>query len=183
MAWLITFAKLLSVVLPWKSITSCCVPVGAKSAIRSFPNAELNTKVSAPAPPIKRAPEVLVSLSGALVPTIAEPLLALSFPALSVSTAVNVRADELARKVQLQVPFAPTVALPAVPDCVDIVTLAPASPVPVSFVEVPPVKTGAMGATVSIVTDNAFEAALMLPATSVALAVMLWVPFARAEEE
>lgn len=40
---------------------------------------------------------------------------------------------------------------------------------------------GAAGAVVSMVTDNAADAALTLPAVSVALAVMLRVPAARAE--
>ena len=40
---------------------------------------------------------------------------------------------------------------------------------------------GAAGAMVSMVTGKAAEAALTLPATSVALAVMLWVPFARVD--
>ena len=35
---------------------------------------------------------------------------------------------------------------------------------------------GADGAIVSIVTDSADEATLVLPAASVALAVMLWLP-------
>ena len=43
------------------------------------------------------------------------------------------------------------------------------------------VNAGAFGATVSMVTDSLLEAALTLPATSVALALMLWVPFASVE--
>ena len=60
-----------------------------------------------------------------------------------------------------------------------------ASPVPESvklpLLAVMPVNAGAFGATVSMVTDSALDAALTLPATSVALAVMLWTPFARVE--
>ena len=40
---------------------------------------------------------------------------------------------------------------------------------------------GATGATVSTVTESAVEAALVLPATSVAVAVRLWAPLPSAE--
>src|SRR6186997_72077 len=40
---------------------------------------------------------------------------------------------------------------------------------------------GAAGAEVSIVTDSADEATLVLPAASVALAVMLWLPWINVE--
>ena len=78
------------------------------------------------------------------------------------------------------------------------VTVAPASAVPVkvglvtlvmlSVVDTPLSEAasrsgaeGAAGATVSMVTDKAPDAALRLPAASAALAVMLWVPFASVE--
>ena len=40
--------------------------------------------------------------------------------------------------------------------------------------------TGATGATVSMVTLSAVEEALVLPATSLAVALRLWAPLARA---
>lgn len=112
-------------------------------------------------------------MSGPLVPISARPLLALTLPALSVSTAVSVRTDELAANCQLQFPPEPTVAVPTVASPLRMVTVATASPVPESIEGVPPVNIGAPGATVSMVTDSAEEAALTLPATSVAWAVML----------
>ena len=58
-----------------------------------------------------------------------------------------------------------------------MVTVSPASPVPRSVVALPPLNAGTPGAVVSMVNASALEAALTLPAASVALTVMLWVPF------
>ena len=94
----------------------------------------------------------------------------------------------------------PPVAIPdptATPS-LKIVTVSPASAVPVnvgvmifvmsSVLDTPlsdaAVRSGAdgvVGVTVSIVTDKPAEAAPTLPATSVALAVMLWTPSLRME--
>ena len=79
----------------------------------------------------------------------------------------------------LQLPAAPTVAVPREAVPLNTVTVAPTSPLPVSDVAFPPVKVGAGGFTVSMVTDLATETALMLPARSTAWAMMLCTPSVR----
>ena len=71
----------------------------------------------------------------------------------------------------------------AVPVKVGVVTLVMLSVLdtPVSDAVIRSRACGRAGAVVSMVIDRAAEAALTLPATSVALAVMLWMPFARVE--
>ena len=127
----------------------------------------------------------------------------------ALDAALTLPATSVALAVMLWVPFArveavmvhvPAVATP-VPTAVvpsNRVTVLPVSAVPVkvgvvtlvmlSVLDTPLSDAatrsgadGAAGATVSMVTDKAADAALTLPATSVALAVMLWVPFARVE--
>ena len=67
----------------------------------------------------------------------------------------------------------------AVPVSVSVLSLVMPSPtVPLSVEK--EAMVGATGATVSMVTLSAVEAALVLPAASVAVAVRLWVPLARA---
>jgi hypothetical protein len=95
------------------------------------------------------------------------------------------------------VPAAATAEPTALPS-LRIVTVLPASAVPVkvgvvtlvilSVLDAPLSDAsarsgtdGAVGAVVSIVTDNTVDATLTLPATSAAVAVMLWVPAASAE--
>ena len=67
----------------------------------------------------------------------------------------------------------------AVPVSVRVLSLVMPSPtVPVSVENA--AIAGALGAAVSTVTLKAAEAALVLPAASVAVAVKLWLPFAKA---
>ena len=67
----------------------------------------------------------------------------------------------------------------AVPVSVSVLSLVMWSPtVPLSLEN--EVIVGATGAAVSIVTASAVEAAPVLPAASVAVAVRLWAPFASA---
>ncbi len=108
-------------------------------------------------------------------PTVLPPML----PALSVWNAANVNGVRPPMKLQLQFPPEPTVAVPTVVVPLSMVTTSPASPVPRSVVALPPVKAGAPGAVVSIVSASALEAALTFPIASAALTVILWVPFAR----
>ena len=67
----------------------------------------------------------------------------------------------------------------AVPVSVSVLSVVMPSPtVPVSFEN--EAIAGAFGAAASTVTLKAAEAALVLPAASVAVAVRLWLPFASA---
>ncbi len=89
-------------------------------------------------------------------------------------------------KLQLHFPPVPTVVVPMVVVPFSIATVLPTSPVPETVainpkIEVRPVNTGALGASLSMATDSAPEAALTLPATSVALALRLCTPFAKVE--
>ena len=56
-----------------------------------------------------------------------------------------------------------------------MVTPSPAVPLSVEYAAI----AGATGATVSMVTFSAADAALVLPATSVAVAVRLWAPLVK----
>ena len=122
---------------------------------------------------------------------------ALTLPATSVALAVMLWVPSA--RVEAVMVHVPPVAMP-VPITVvpsNRLTVLPASAVPVKVGVVTLVMLSVLdtplsdaatrsgltgrGAVVSMVTDKAAEAALTLPATSVALAVMLWVPSARVE--
>ena len=104
-------------------------------------------KVSAPAPPImKSLPDVLVGPnSDAAGPDQRRILAGLALPALSVSTAVRERGRHAARNDMLQLPALPTVVVPRLVVPLNTVTVAPASPLPISEWQLPPVKVGAVG--------------------------------------
>src|ERR1700749_956255 len=108
----------------------------------------------------------------------------LTLPAASVAFAVKLGLP-LARLpvVRVQAPLAFAVAVPTCVVPSNTVTVLLASAVPVIWTSVVPltieaaVSTGAFGATVSIVTANADDAALVPPEV-VSVAVKLWLPFA-----
>lgn len=123
------------------------------------------------------------------------------FPAVSVAVAVMVWLPSLIALpgVKLQLPEPSAVVLPILPSTLELIaTVLFASAVPVkvgvaslvmlSVLELPvslPADRsgvlGALGAAVSMVTERAEDAAELLPAASVAVAVILWLPAAKVE--
>src|SRR4029077_18418351 len=139
----------------------------------------------------------MVGLTGATVSmvTLSAADAALVLPATSVAVALRLCATLCgAAVVTLQAPALLSLTLPsrlaplktltvalasAVPVSVRVLSLVMPSPATLLSVEYDAM-VGLAGATVSMVTLRADDAALVLPATSVAVALRLWAPLARA---
>src|SRR3954453_4029493 len=140
--------------------------------------------------------ELIVGAPGAVVSIMTEspPEAVPVLPAASVALAVIVWLPEASVDVaMLQLPLPWAVPLPTLVAPSNSVTVLLASAVPVkvgvatlvrlSVLDEPESEAvarsgaeGAVGAVVSIVTDRPVEAVLVLPAASVALAVIVWLP-------
>src|SRR5258705_424814 len=81
--------------------------------------------------------------------------------------------------VSYNVTVLPASAVPSIFSCVKLVIPSPFALLSVVLSSDSPV--GATGAIVSTVTEYAADAALVLPAASIAFALMLWAPFASAD--
>ena len=157
----------------------------------------LSLVMPSPAAPVSSVQPVITGVAGAEVSTVtpSAPLSTPLLPAASVACAVKLCAPSPnAAVVKLHVPAPVAVTVPsdtppsktsiaapasAVPLRVSVLpAVMPSPPTPVS--EAKPVMTGAAGAAVSTVTTRAGEAALTLPAASVAVALKLCAPSARA---
>src|SRR3954471_2962463 len=147
--------------------------------------------------PLSGSTALMAGAAGAVVSMVSDQLAEAApvLPAASVALAVKLWppwASVAVAKLQAPDPLAVVVPSWVAPSSTATVALASALPLSVSVVALvmwsvllrplsgsTALTAGAAGAAVSMVSDQAVEAAEMLPAASVALAVKLWPPWAR----